>query len=125
MGTVAMICVSEMVSNLEDLLLKLTLVIPIKFWPTIETEVPTGPLSGLKYWIKGFSVVMTVKLEELRESPRSVDTMIGPVVVPSKTTASSSVSDRMENLEAVSLNKTVLVLFKFFPLTLTFVPIGP
>ena len=48
LGTVAVIWVSELTVNRRRVPLKVTAVAPVKSLPVIVTEVPTGPLLGLK-----------------------------------------------------------------------------
>jgi hypothetical protein len=56
-GTVAVIFCGLSIVNVADVPLKVTLVtlgsLPLKFWPWIVTEVPTGPLVGEKELIAG------------------------------------------------------------------------
>ena len=47
-GTVAVIWVGEFTVKVAEVPLKRTAVAPVKFVPVMTTEVPTGPLVGLK-----------------------------------------------------------------------------
>lgn len=47
-GTVAVICVSEFTTNVAEIPLKVTFVAWVNPVPVIVTEVPTGPLGGVK-----------------------------------------------------------------------------
>ena len=60
---------------------KVTLVAPLRLFPLMVTEVPTGPLVGVNELIVGGDVV-TVKLLALVAVPAVVLTLIGPVVAP-------------------------------------------
>ena len=52
-GTVAVIWVSEFTVNVEDTLLKLTDVAPVKLFPVIVTTVPADPPAGVNEVITG------------------------------------------------------------------------
>ena len=52
-GTVAVICESELTANAVGVPLNVTLVAPVKPLPLSVTEVPTGPVDGLKLLIVG------------------------------------------------------------------------
>ena len=65
--------------------LNLTPVAPVKLVPAMTTEVPIGPLVGLKLVIVGAEI--TVKLEALVAVPPEVVTLIVPVVAPVGTVA--------------------------------------
>ena len=64
--------------------LNVTAVTPVNAVPVIVTEVPTGPLVGLKLVIAGEGI--TVKSPALDAVPVAV-TEIGPVVAPDGTVA--------------------------------------
>jgi hypothetical protein len=66
--------------------LNLTEVAPVKFVPVIVTEVPTGPLVGVKLVIVGGGAV-TVKVPALVAVPPGVVTLMVPVVAPEGTVA--------------------------------------
>jgi hypothetical protein len=52
-GTVAVICVSEFTVKVPPVPLNMTAVAPVNPLPLIVTDVPTGPLEGLKVLIDG------------------------------------------------------------------------
>jgi hypothetical protein len=62
-GTVAVICVAELTVNVEFVPLKRTAVAPVKLVPVIVTEVPTGPLVGVKPVTVGVWVAVTVNVD--------------------------------------------------------------
>jgi hypothetical protein len=64
----------------------ITEVAQVKFEPTISTVVPIGPLVGVNELIVGGGPV-TVNEDELVTMPLGAFTEIGPVVVPTGTTA--------------------------------------
>ncbi|HUI73967.1 MAG TPA: hypothetical protein VLX32_03435 [Candidatus Acidoferrum sp.] len=53
LGTVAVICVALVTWKFADLPLKVTDVVPEKFVPATVTEVPVGPLAGVKLVMEG------------------------------------------------------------------------
>ena len=65
---------------------------PVKPLPVITTVVPTGPLVGLKEAMAGHPTVLTVKLDELVAVPSGVVTVIGPLLAPFGTRATTSVA---------------------------------
>src|SRR5438093_2848064 len=81
LGTVAVIWVLELEVMVAATPLKVTLVAPVRLFPLMVTEVPTGPLVGVNELIVGGDVV-TVKLLALVAVPAVVLTLIGPVVAP-------------------------------------------
>src|SRR5665213_89264 len=67
LGTVVLICESDVTVNAAVLLLKkVTAVAPVNPVPLITTDVPTGPFVGPKLVIVGPGGVVTVKVEGLR-----------------------------------------------------------
>jgi hypothetical protein len=84
------ICVDELTVNVEVVPLKRTALAPVKFVPVMTTDVPTGPLVGLKPVIVGAGWAVTVKLDEQEAvpppAPLSV-TVRGPSVAPVGTVA--------------------------------------
>lgn len=84
-----------------------TVFVPAKPVPVITTEVPTGPLVGLKDAIAGQPVALTVKLDELVAVPFLVVTEIGPVPAPDGTVAITSLSFRRSNWALTPLNLTL------------------
>jgi hypothetical protein len=80
-ATVAVIWVALFtVNDVAAVLLKETAVAPVKLVPVITTEVPTGPLAGVKLVIVGAAgEAVTVKLVlEVAIFPEAV-TVIGPM----------------------------------------------
>src|SRR5712691_13134574 len=66
LGTVAVICVSELTVQEAAAPLKATAVAPVTCEPLIVTAVPTGPLAGLNELIVGAALTaVTVKPVEL------------------------------------------------------------
>ena len=55
-GTVAVICVSEFTTNVADVPLKVTFVACVNPVPVMVTDIPTGPLGGLKLTNVGFTL---------------------------------------------------------------------
>ena len=84
-GTVAVIWVSELNVNVAPTPLKATALTPVNAVPVIVTDVPTGPLVGVKLVTTGAG--MTVKLLALDAVPAEVVTATGPVVAPDGTVA--------------------------------------
>ena len=85
-GTVAVICVPEASTvKLAFLPLNITAVASVKFAPLIVTEVPPGPLIGVKSAIVGAGI--TVKPPTLVAVPTGVVTAMGPLVAPTGTMA--------------------------------------
>jgi hypothetical protein len=82
-GAVAVICVSEFTVKPAPTPLKRTDVAPVKLWPLITTDVPSGPDVGLKPEIVG----ITRKLVALCPVPAAFVTRIRPVVAPAGTVA--------------------------------------
>ena len=80
-GTVAVTFASETNAKVVAAtpLVKVTPVRPVNPEPLIVTEVPTGPLDGLKVVIEGSTVNDVV---ELPVAPSPLVTVIGPVVPP-------------------------------------------
>jgi hypothetical protein len=82
-GTVAVTCVSEFTVKVAETPLNVRLVAPVKLVPVIVTEVPTGPLVGLKLLMVG----VTVNVPELDAVPPAVVMPILPVLAPLGTVA--------------------------------------
>jgi hypothetical protein len=78
--------VAELTVNEAEVTLNLTRVAPVKFVPVIVTDVPIGPLVGVKLVIVGAGAV-TVKVPALVAVPPAVVTLIVPVVAPEGTVA--------------------------------------
>ena len=106
--------------------LKRTAVAPVKLVPVMVTEVPTGPLVGLKeLMLGGAGGVVTVKLLALVAVPPGVLTWIGPLVAPLGTVAVIWVLVFTVKLAAVPLKVTAVAPVKLVPLIVTEVPTGP
>jgi hypothetical protein len=97
-----------------------------KFVPLIVTEVPTGPLAGVKLVTVGDGTV-TVNTAPLLAKPPTVTTTL-PVVVPTGAGTTMLVTDHVVGIAVVPLKLTWLdpwVAPKFVPLIVTDVPTGP
>jgi len=77
-GTVTVICVSEFTVNVAEISLNATFVVCRKPVPVILTEVPTGPLDGVKVFNVG--VILYVAFVATVVDP--VVTVTGPVNAP-------------------------------------------
>ena len=82
-GTIAVTCVSELTVKLAALPPIVTAVVCVRLMPVIVTEVPTGPLGGLKF----LSCGGTMKMRSLLRAPVEVVTVIEPVSAPEGTVA--------------------------------------
>jgi hypothetical protein len=122
-GTVAVIWLSELTVNRAVVPLKSTPVAPAKPLPEIVTELPTGPLDGLKPLIAGGTV--TVKLPELVPVPFGLVTLIAPLVAPTGTVAVIWLSESTLKLAVAPLKSTALAAAKPLPEMVTLVPTGP
>jgi len=125
-GTVAVIWVAELTVKLVAATPpNFTEVAPVKPVPWIVTEVPTGPLVGVKDVIVG--AVVTVKSDALVAVPPGVVTVILPVTAPVGTVAVTRVpAPFTENVVAATPpNFTEVAPPKFVPLIVTEVPTGP
>jgi hypothetical protein len=85
-----------------------TAVVPESPLPVITTEVPTGPLVGLKDAIAGHPRVLTVKLDELVAVPCLVVTEIGPLLAPVGTLATTFLSFSRSNSALTPLKATLV-----------------
>jgi hypothetical protein len=101
-GTVALICVSEIVVKAASVPLKRTLAVPVKFVPLTVTAVPTGPLVGVNEVIVGGRV--TVKSPVLVAVPSGVVTLILPVVAPLGTVVLICAPETTVKVAAIPLN---------------------
>ena len=103
-----------------------TVVVVDRFVPLIVTDVPTGPLDGLKLEIAGGVLApVTRKFVELTSLPAGVVTMIRPVVAPTGTLVVICVSRFVANTAAVPLNSTEVAPVNPEPVSVTLVPGGP
>jgi hypothetical protein len=126
LGTVALICVSELTTNEAGVPLKATVVAPAMCSPLIATVVPTGPLVGVKELIVGGGPgTVTVKAAVLVALPAGVVTLIGPRLAPLGTVALSFVSETALKEAGVPLKATAVAPVKCAPLMVTVVPTGP
>lgn len=101
-----------MTVNRASLSLNRTAVVPENPLPVITTEVPAGPLVGLKDAIAGHPTVLTVKLDELVAVPCLVVTEIGPLLAPEGTWATTSLSFFRSNWAVTPLNVTLVTSLK-------------
>ena len=124
-GTIAVTCASELTVNWADSPLNLTAVVPANPLPVITTDVPGGPLVGLKDAIAGHPTVVTVKFEELVAVPSDVVREMGPVLAPDGTTASTLVELTRSKLAPTPLNLTLLTSLNPEPEIATSVPTHP
>jgi len=125
--TTAVIVVADTtVNDVAAIPPNVTPVAPVKFVPVTVTEVPAGPLAGVKLEIVGSAAAgVIVKAELLVAVPAGVITEIFPDV-PVPTTAVIVVADTTaNNVAAVPPNVTPVAPVKFVPVTVTAVPAGP
>jgi hypothetical protein len=108
LGTVAVICVAVFTVNVADLPLNFTAVAPVRLVPVIVTEVPTGPLVGVKVVIVGAGTVVTAKSLDEVALPFGVVTEILPVVAPLGTVVVICVPLLTAKVAAVPLNETAV-----------------
>jgi hypothetical protein len=127
LGTTAVIWVEELTVKLvEATPPNFTEVVPVKFVPTIVTEIPAGPLVGENEVIVGEPAGVTVKFDELVAVPPGVVTLILPVCAPEGTTAVIWVSELTVKVVAlVFLNFTSVAPVRLVPVMITEVPTGP
>ena len=104
--------------------MKVTMLAPVKLVPVIATEVPTGPVLGLKLVMAGAE--STTKLPDEAPVPPDVVTPIVPVVEPLATTAVIVVALVTEKLAAAfPPNVTAVAPVRFAPVIVTEVPATP
>jgi hypothetical protein len=126
-GTVAVICVFELTVNPgAGVALNVTADAPHRFVPVIVTEVPTGPLVGLKELMAAARLPVTVKVAALLTVTLSAPvTEILPLFAPAGTVA-VIFSEEFTVYEAlVPPNATAVAPVKFVPVIVTEVPTGP
>jgi hypothetical protein len=123
-GTVAVIWVAESTWKVVAfVVLKVTVVAPVKPVPVIFTDVPIGPNVGVNDVIAGPG---TVKLVRLDPVPLGVVTRIGPVEAPLGTATVIWVALLTVNPGAVTpLNVTEVAPVRFVPVSTTDVPTAP
>jgi hypothetical protein len=83
-GTVVVIWPSELTMKVAAWVLNFTDVVPMKPVPVMTTDVPGGPLVGLKPLIVGAAPVTTKSVELVPDTPATV-TEIRPLVAPAGT----------------------------------------
>jgi hypothetical protein len=125
LATTAVICVALFTTKLEAALpLIATALAPVKLFPVITTEVPTGPLPGLKLVITGAVVMLKFVVEVVL--PAGLVTEIAPVVVPLAMVAVICVELFTPKLAAaLPLKVTAVVPMKPVPVIPTEMPAGP
>src|SRR5271167_1301222 len=129
LGTGTVILVPVQLVGVAATPLNLTVLVPFvdpKFVPVIVTDVPAGPVVGLRLVIAGADAV-TVQLTPLLATPPTVTTTF-PVVAPLGTGTVILVAVQPVGVAATPLNFTVLVPCvdpKFVPVIVTDVPAGP
>ena len=129
-GTVAVIRVLLFTVNVvAETPLNFTEVAPVKPVPVITTDVPTGPLVGLKDVTVGTAAAVTSKLAALVAVPSAFVTEIGPSGAPAGTVVvivcgllTAKVAETPLNLTAVTSGSGPV---KLSPLIWTDVPMGP
>jgi hypothetical protein len=126
-GTVAVTELADCtVNELAATPWNLTAVAPVNWLPTIVTDVPTGPLVGVKELIAGEGKAVTVKLPLLVAVPPCVVTLIAPLVAPAGTVACIELADLTANaLAATPWNLTTVAPAKLLPEIVTDTPTGP
>lgn len=118
-GTVAVICLSEFTTNVADVPLKVTFVAWVSPVPVMVTEVPTGPLGGVKLANVGF----TLNVCGLVRVVLPVVTVTGPVRAAAGTVAVRYVEPESVFVVAVTPpNFTTEALVKPCPNMPTFAP---
>jgi hypothetical protein len=127
-GTVAVIWVGELTMKEAAVWLNLTAVAPVKLVPVITTDVPTGPLAGVKELIVGHVVVATLNgtpyVSVCDAGVVSVTTR-EPSVAPEGTTAVIWVVESVVKVDATPLNVTDDTVLKPVPLRVISHPTGP
>lgn len=124
-GTVVEIEVPPLTAKVALAPLNLTDVAPVRFVPSIFTEVPTPPEPGPKSVIVGAGGGGTAKIAELVAVPAGVVTAIVPLVAPAGTVVEIEVSPLPVKVALVPLNLTAVAPLRFVPVIVTPVPAGP
>jgi len=126
-GTVAVICVLLWMTNCAAVPLNRTEFTAENVLPVIVTDVPTGPLLGLKFVMFGPPLPPPVTVNVVVPVvPLGVCTEIGPVDAPPGTVVVICVPGGFTlNAAAVPLNVTENAPLRLTPLMVTAVPIGP
>jgi hypothetical protein len=127
-GTGTTMLVADQLVGVAVVPLNFTVLLPCdppKFVPAIVTDVPTGPVAGVREVTIGGTA--TVKGSALLEAPLTV-TMTLPVKAPTGTGTTMLVADQLVGVALTPLNVTVLVPCvapKLVPVMVTDVPTGP
>ena len=128
LGTGTTMLVALQLVGVAAVPLNVTVLVPCdvpKLLPAMVTEVPTGPLLGVKLVMLGGGI--TVKPTPLLATPPTVTTTL-PVVAPLGTGTTMLVALQLVGVAVVPLKVTVLVPCvapKFVPVIVTDVPTGP
>ncbi len=130
-GTGTTMLVADQLVGVAVVPLNVTVLVPFvapKFVPVIVTDVPTGPLVGVRLVTVGaVAVVVTVNVIALLAAPPTVTTTL-PVVAPAGTGTVMLEEDQFVGVAAVPSNFTALVPCvdpKFAPAMVTIVPTAP
>ena len=100
-----------------------TSVAPVKLFPLIVTEVPTGPLVGVKLLTSGTTANAVVLLAV---PPRVVTMIFSPVFAPAGTVALTCVSDSTVNAAALPpIDHAANVCLRLTPVIVTVLPTCP
>jgi hypothetical protein len=125
-GTVALIRLGFTTLKVAFTPLNLTAITPVKLEPLMVTNVPGGPLVGVKLLIVGAPPLVTSKLPLLVAVPfEVVTTEILPSVAPAGTVVAIWLSEFTVKLAAWVLNLTAAAPMKPVPVMKTGVPGGP
>jgi hypothetical protein len=119
LGTVAVICESELTVKPAVTPLNLTEVAPVRWEPAIVTAVPTRANPGERLEIAGAGAgtpaVVTVNLEDEVALPAGVVTAIEPLVAPAGTVTVSCESETTVNGAAAPFSVTAVAPVKCVP----------
>lgn len=118
-GTVVVTVPELFTVNVASAPLNETAVTPVKFVPVIVTDVPTGPLAGVKEDMAG----VTVKRVVVTKGPSGVVTVMRPVAAPAGTVVVIVPEGSTVKADATPLNETAVAPVK--PVIVTLVPTGP
>jgi hypothetical protein len=122
--------VADQLVGVADVPLNVTVLAPFvvpKLAPVTVTDVPTGPLVGVRLVKPGTVGVVTVKGSALLATPPTLTTTF-PVVAPDGTGTTMLVADQLDGVAVVPLNVTALVPWvvpKLFPAIVTDAPTFP
>ena len=107
--------------NTADTPLNSTLIAPVNALPLITTDVPAGPVVGVKLLIVGLTLNAVVDVA----LPAGLLTVIGPVSAPFGTVAWIWFSEMIENRAETPPKETPVAARKPDPLIVTFFPTLP